>query len=355
VINGYSELLQLEIREPREVLDMVMSIGEAGEQAAGLTRQLLAFSRRAVLEPKVLDLNNVVRETERMLRRVIGEDIKLDTVLAPDLWHVRVDAGQTAQVLMNLVVNARDAMPQGGSLTLQTANLAVDARLAGLKADLSEGDYVLFTVHDTGHGMSADVKAHLFEPFFTTKPPGEGTGLGLATVYGIVRQSGGHVDVYSEVGVGTTFKIYLPAIHAAADAISGNAAPTSGTETILLVEDEDRVREMASVALKGYGYTVVGVCNGADALAILADPSARVDLVVTDVIMPEMSGPEMAAQAVELRPGLPCLFVSGYTDDTVVRHGILEAEMEFLQKPYTPRSLARKVREVLDRESQGGP
>lgn len=352
VINGYSELLQLEIREPGEVLEMILSIGEAGEQAAGLTRQLLAFSRRAVLDPRVINLNAVVRDTERILRRVIGEDVKLTTVLAAD-WNVRVDAGQTVQVLMNLAVNARDAMPQGGALTLQTANLTVDTRMAGQKADLSEGDYVLLTVHDTGHGMSAAVQAHLFEPFFTTKPPGEGTGLGLATVYGIVRQSGGHVDVYSEVGVGTTFKIYLPAIHAPAEVTHRQAdSPVGGAETLLVVEDEDRVRELALVALKGYGYTVVAVRSGAEALSILADPSFSVDLVVTDVIMPEMSGPVMARRAEELRPGLRCLFVSGYTDDTVVRHGILTAEMEFLQKPYTPRSLASKVREVLDRGTQ---
>jgi len=357
VINGYSELLLLEMTRPSEAAEMVLSIGEAGEQAAGLTRQLLAFSRRAVLEPRVLDLNDVVRDTERMLGRVIGEDVILTTVLAPDLWHVRVDAGQTAQVLMNLAINARDAMALGGSLTLQTSNTVLDTRLAGRKVDVPEGRYVLLTVHDTGQGMTAEVQAHLFEPFFTTKAPGEGTGLGLATVYGIVRQSGGHIDVYSETGVGTTFKIYLPAIfdEAVQARVAADTAPSGGTETILLVEDEDRVREVARTALTSYGYTVLAVSGGQAALDMLADPAPHVDLVVTDVIMPGLSGPEMAQRAAELRPGLRSLFVSGYTDDTVVRHGILTAEMEFLQKPYTPRSLARKVREVLDQRIRATP
>jgi two-component system cell cycle sensor histidine kinase/response regulator CckA len=359
VINGYSEMLRMEAPEGGDLADMARSISEAGQQAAGLTRQLLAFSRRAVIEPRVLDLNDVVRETDRMLRRVIGEDVHLETSMPADLWPVRVDAGQTAQVLMNLAINARDAMPRGGSLTLQTSNVTVDTRIAGRKADLPEGRYVLLAVHDTGHGMSGEVQSHLFEPFFTTKPPGEGTGLGLATVYGIVKQSGGHVDVYSEVGVGTTFKIYLPALAGAE--VERRAAPgarqAGGSETILLVEDDERVREVARSALHLYGYRVIPVSSGAAALQVLADPANGVDLVVSDVIMPEMSGPQMAERASALRPHLRTLFVSGYTDDTVVRHGILSAEMEFLQKPYTPRTLAQRVREVLDKPplSDGPP
>ncbi|MGE3273620.1 MAG: PAS domain S-box protein [Vicinamibacterales bacterium] len=356
VISGYAALLlQNEHPDPDRTVQMVRAIADAGERASSLTRQLLAFSRQAVLEPRVLDLNGVIVETERMLRRLIGEDIRLEAALSPSLPAVRVDPGQMSQVLLNLAVNARDAMPRGGMLTIETAEAELDPAYEHTHPDVVAGRYVRLSVTDTGVGMPPEVQARIFDPFFTTKAAGKGTGLGLATVYGIVRQSGGHIGVYSEINRGTTFKIYLPVV---GDASGAPAAPFDpaevgrGQETILLVEDEEAVREFAVLALQSRGYTVLTARHGEDGVRVYREHADEIDLLITDVVMPGMSGRELAEALRELRPGLRVLYQSGYTDDAVVRHGLLQAEVAFLQKPYTPWSLARKVRQVLDQSPQ---
>lgn len=351
IISGYSELL-LGILPPDDpTREAVKEISEAGGRAAGLTRQLLSFSRQAVMEMKVLDLNEVVKETERLLRRMIGEDILITALLDPNISRVKVDPGQIGQILMNLAINARDALPQGGKLTIETSDMQLDAGYAAQHPDCKPGRYVMLAVSDNGCGMAPEVQAHIFEPFFTTKGPGKGTGLGLATVYGIVKQSGGSINLYSEPGHGTVFKIFFPAVdeplHPSAP---GQGAPkvTGGNETILLVEDEDAVRAIAVLALQTQGYTVLKADGGKTALRIIEKHRGRIDLLVTDVVMPGMNGRELAEALCLRHPSLRVLYLSGYTDDSVIRHGILQVEVAFLQKPYTPLSLARKVREVLD-------
>ncbi|MGE3578344.1 MAG: MEDS domain-containing protein [Vicinamibacterales bacterium] len=349
IILGYSEIL-LQSMPPddpnRELLD---EIRKAGQRSASLTRQLLAFSRKQVLAPKVLDLNDVVRDAEKMLRRFIGEDIHLVTTLDPGIGSVRADPGQLEQALLNLAVNARDAMPQGGRLAIETRNVVLgeDARP---HADVRPGRYVMLTVTDTGVGMTDEVKRHLFEPFFTTKEPGRGTGLGLAVVHGIVRQSGGAVEVHSEPGVGTSFKIYLPRVEQTAP--SGKSwqdlgpAPR-GTETLLLVEDEDAVRALARFSLRQCGHTVLEASHGEEAIRVATDHRETIHLLVTDVVMPGMGGRVLAERLLSLHPEMKVLYLSGYTDDAVVRHGILHEEVNFLQKPLSPAALAHRVREVL--------
>jgi CheY-like chemotaxis protein len=311
----------------------------------------LAFSRQQVLEPKVLDLNALVTAAERLLRRLIGEDVRLTTTLRPDLWPVRADPGQLDQVLLNLAVNARDAMPDGGTLIFETRNLELHPAYAAFQPGLRPGRYALLTVTDTGCGMSPEVQARIFEPFFTTKGLGKGTGLGLAVVHGIVEQSGGHLEVCSLPGVGTTFKIYLPAVEEPATAASANepcAPPAGRGETVLLVEDEDAVRAISVLLLESLGYRVLEAASAEEALRLVGAGRYKLDLLMTDVVMPGRNGRELAEALRRQDPGLKVLFQSGYTGEAVAGHGIVEAEMAFLQKPFTLDALAKKVRAVLD-------
>jgi CheY-like chemotaxis protein len=350
IITGYSELLLTRAGVSEADRDSVDAIREASERAASLTRQLLGFSRQAVLQPEVLDLNAVVTDTGKMLHRLIGEDIHFTTVLGPALSRVKVDPGQLVQVLMNLAVNARDAMPTGGTLTIETTNVLLDEDLAGTHLNCSPGPCVLLAMTDTGCGMTRETQARIFEPFFTTKDVGRGTGLGLSVVFGIVQQSGGSIHVYSEPGQGTTFKIYLPAVDAL---VTRNDAGSSqvelqGTETVLLVEDDEAVRGLAKRILELRGYTVLIATDGNDGLQVAQAHAGKIDLVLSDVVMPKLSGPELTETLRARIPGVKVLFMSGYADDAVVRHGLLESSVSFIQKPFTPLALARKVRLVLD-------
>ncbi len=326
-------------------------IQKAAERAATLTRQLLAFSRKQVLAPRVLDLNATVANLDRMLRRLIGEDIILETVLGSNLGRVFADPAQIEQVMMNLAINARDAMPKGGRLVIETANGDLDEEYRRLHAPVVPGPYVMLAVSDTGIGMDSETQGRIFEPFFTTKEMGKGTGLGLATVYGIVKQSGGYIWVYSEPGYGTTFKIYLPRTEEAAETHAESAAqakPLEGSETILVVEDDQNVRSLARKILERYGYTVLDARDPEDALEICRRHAGSIHLTVTDVVMPKMSGPELAEALHAIRPDLKILYMSGYAGAAIIKNGVLKPGTAFLQKPITPDTLARKVREVLD-------
>ncbi|MGZ8441557.1 MAG: ATP-binding protein, partial [Candidatus Deferrimicrobiaceae bacterium] len=357
--SGYSDLLLHRLPAYSTLRRDVEEIRRAGDRAAGLTRQLLAFSRRQLLQPKVLDLNTVVATMEQMLRRLIGEDIELSTDLSPSLGHVKCDPGQVEQVLVNLAVNARDAMPGGGRITIGTVDVDLSPSYAGAHPGVRPGPHVLLSVSDTGEGMSDETQAHLFEPFFTTKEMGKGTGLGLATVYGIVQQSGGHLRVNSAAGSGTTFLIYLPRIRIEsreADVPETDRPflphPSPGTETVLLVEDEEVVRRLAREILTENGYRVLDAGNGREALLISEAHRGEIHLMLTDVVMPKLGGRDLAERIRPLRPDMRILYMSGYTDDAILRHGVLEEKVPFLQKPFTPEELARKVRKVLD-EPQG--
>jgi signal transduction histidine kinase len=350
-ITGHSELLirQLDADDPRR--KNAEQIEKAAYRAAGLTRQLLIFSRKQVIEPRVLDLNAVILDIKKMLRRLIGEDIEFCTLLDPAAGHIKADPGQIEQVIVNLAVNARDAMPTGGKLTVTTANTTRDQNHLKNFPDMGAGDYVMLAIADTGTGMSEEVKAHLFEPFFTTKPPGTGTGLGLATCFGIVKQNTGHINVHSELGSGTTFKIYFPQVQSAIEPLRVRNRPTEvagGNETVLLVEDEPVVRELAVATLREKGYTVVEAGNGEEGLRLARQHNGKIDLVLTDVVMPVMGGKEMADALRTSHPDTKVLFTSGYTEDALGHHGVLRPGILFLPKPYLTATLARKVREVLD-------
>jgi len=355
VMAGYMELALETLPADQPVYSDLLEAHKAAQRAATLTRQLLAFARKQIIDLRVLNLNSLVLELDKLLRRVLGEHIDLITQPAPDLGLVKVDPGQIEQVIVNLVVNARDAMPNGGKLTIETANTVLGIDYAHQHAGVAPGEYVMLAISDTGSGIDAVVRQHLFEPFFTTKEPGKGTGLGLATCYGIVKQHGGHIGVYSEVGHGTCFKIYLPHVadvKASSDVLfpRGEAkAVRQGTETVLVVEDEPPVRELTCRVLREQGYTVLDATNGKEALhKVHAYAGARIDLLVTDMVMPRMGGKALAEQLMAVYPHIKVLFVSGYTTDAIVHHGRLDLGTNFLSKPFTPTALIRKVQEVLD-------
>ncbi|MGA2421248.1 MAG: ATP-binding protein, partial [Candidatus Acidiferrum sp.] len=354
VILGYTGLILDRLRPDDPNRKGIEEIQKAGDRAALLTHQLLAFSRKQVLRPKVLDLNTVVAGTEKLLQRLIGEHIELAVMLSPALGPVKADAGKLEQVIMNLAVNARDAMPPGGRLTIETSNVEVDEEYASLNPAARPGPHVMLSVSDTGCGMDAATKDRIFEPFFTTKEFGKGTGLGLSTVYGIVKQSGGSIWVYSEVGVGTTFKIYLPRVGETLEIASENDQQEKlegGSLTILVVEDEAALLQVTRQSLEAVGYVILAAHSPQEAIRISQTHLGPIHLMVTDVIMPGMNGSQLATQLSAPRPEMKVLYVSGYTDDAIVRHGVLDPGLAFLQKPFSPRSLARKVGEVLARVS----
>ncbi|MBI3181093.1 MAG: response regulator [Myxococcales bacterium] len=355
VILSYSRMLISETRPGDAIHEDLEEIRNAGERAATLTRQLLAFSRKQVLEPQVVDLNEIVSGTEKMIRRLLGEDIEVVTLPCQALGRAKVDLGQMEQVIMNLVVNARDAMPRGGRLTIETANAVLDEAYAKEHVGASAGPHVMLAISDTGTGMDKETQSRIFEPFFTTKEKGKGTGLGLSTVFGIVKQSGGNIWVYSEPGRGSTFKVYLPRTEEPLGDAQGAppGAPTKGSETILLVEDEDAVRAVAREILQRNGYRVLEAANPYDALALSERHQIEIHLLLTDVVMPGMGGRQLAERLHEARPETRVLYMSGYTENTVVHHGVLQSGVLLLQKPLTPESLLVKVREALGASKSG--
>ncbi|MFZ0957875.1 MAG: PAS domain S-box protein [Candidatus Sulfotelmatobacter sp.] len=356
VILGYTQLLMDGLPPGSRLAEGTAQIKSAADRAAGITRQLLAFSRKQVRSPRLIDLNNVMLNLDTMLRRLIGEDIEVLTVPATDLGTVKADPGQIEQVLMNLALNARDAMPSGGKLTLETSNVQLDEAYSHEHRPVEPGRYVMLAVSDTGVGMSPETLAHIFEPFYTTKEPGKGTGLGLSTVYGVVKASGGYVWVYSELGQGTTFKIYLPRVDQPAQPLSAENRPSGiqrGTETILLVEDDPQLNQLASSVLAHCGYKVLAAANPEEGLAVCRTHPHEIHLLVTDVVMPKMNGRQLAEQVARIRPSVKLLYVSGYTGNAIVHYGVLDAGLWFLPKPFSLAALVAKVREVLDAPGDG--
>jgi two-component system, cell cycle sensor histidine kinase and response regulator CckA len=350
-INGYSSLALQRIEGNPSVRIYLEEIKKAGDRAANLTRQLLAFGRKQILQPLPLSLNDIVTDMNKMLQRLIGEDIQLSAKLTTDLKRVKADPGQIEQVLVNLIVNARDAMPHGGKLTIETANTELDREYASAHVGVLPGAYVVLAISDTGTGMDEQVRRQIFEPFFTTKEKGKGTGLGLSTVYGIVKQSGGNIWVYSELNHGTTFKVYLPALASTSMSAEVKAVEIpiqGGSETVLLVEDEEVVRGLARQILEDAGYRVLVARQGEEAIRLCIEHAKEIHLLLTDVVMPGTGGKEVADRLGALRPGIKVLFMSGYTDEAIVHHGVLDSHVKFIQKPFSPAALAKKVREVLD-------
>ncbi|MGB6787991.1 MAG: PAS domain S-box protein [Candidatus Acidiferrales bacterium] len=350
VIIGYSEALQKQMSADHPFREAIEEIQNAGNRAAALTQQLLAFSRKQVLEPKVVDLNIVVSDVQKMLRRLIGEDIELKIMLAKDLGMVKADRGQIDQVILNLAVNARDAMPKGGKLVIETLNAELTDSDVNRYRYVIPGPYTLLKVTDTGCGMDAELQSHIFEPFFTTKGQGKGTGLGLATVYGVIKQSGGYIWVESEAGKGATFKVYLPRVEELREAVPENEnleRPVQRSRTILLVEDEHSLRKLTRNTLKGAGHTVLEASDAAEALGVASQAESPIDLLLTDVVMPGMSGRALADELTALRPGIKVLYMSGYTDGDVATHGVLQSGISFLRKPFTGDELVRRVDEIL--------
>jgi two-component system, cell cycle sensor histidine kinase and response regulator CckA len=355
VILGYSQILADGLPEGSRLADNTAQIKSAADRAAGITRQLLAFSRKTVLSPRVINLNDIVVNLDSLLRRLIGEDIEVRTLPANDLGSVKADPSQIEQVVMNLALNARDAMPRGGTVALETANVTLDETCARDHQGLEPGRYVMLAVSDTGEGMAPETQARIFEPFYTTKEIGKGTGLGLSMVYGIVKQSGGYIWVYSEPGRGTTFKIYLPRVDQPAELVGGDNRPAKvqrGTETILLVEDDAQLQGLTSSVLAHCGYNVLVASAPEEGLAICKSTAHDIRLLVTDVVMPRMNGRQLAEQAQQIRPRMRVLYISGYTNDAIAHYGVLDPGLWFLPKPYTLSSLIAKVREVLDSASE---
>lgn len=351
VILGYSEIAARTLYSADPMFTMIQEIKKAAERAELLTRRLLAFSRKQILQPDILDLNALLADTRTMLGRLIGEDVEFSLNPGRDLWPIKADRGQLEQVVMNLAINARDAMPSGGQLTIETANVILDEKYLANNPDARPGEHVMLSVRDTGCGMDAATKARIFEPFFTTKGPDRGTGLGLATVYGIVKQSGGHVEVLSQPNEGATFKIYLPRAQQGLLSSKSQTAldkSPSGDETVLLVEDEDAVRSLTRLALQRKGYRVLEARHGEEALMIAKEHKGPIDLLLTDLVMPRLGGRQLAEQLLQTHPRLKVLYVSGYMDDAIIRQGLMTASTAFLQKPFSPEALAHKVREVLD-------
>jgi signal transduction histidine kinase len=357
-ISGYCHFVLQALKPGDPVRDDVEQIKLAGERAAALTRQLLAFSRQQVLQPKVLDLNVLVAGMEKMLRRIVGEQMEVVSSLSERLGRVNADPGQIEQVLLNLIVNARDAMPRGGKITVETANVDLGEEYARTHPEVKPGPHVMLSVGDKGTGMAPEVYSRLFEPFFTTKEPGKGTGLGLATVYGIVKQSGGSISVQSELGAGSVFKVYLPAVQSAADETAPEAAPSSdvrGSETILLAEDDEVLRKILIRLLSGSGYTVLAAASGEAALETARRHRGPIHLLLTDIIMTGMRGDDLVHRLLPLRPGTKVIFMSGYTEAGVVRHSLLSSESAFAQKPVDPPVLVRLVRDILDKPKAPPP
>ena len=355
IITGYCQLLSKRFDPEDGAYQNIQEIYKSGERAATLVRQLLAFSRRQLLKPEVLDLNAVVADIDKMLRRLIGEDIELVCSAEAGLGKVEADPGQLEQVIVNLAVNARDAMPEGGKLTIETANVELDGDYADQHVEMPPGAYVLLAVSDNGMGMDGETRVRIFEPFFTTKEEGLGTGLGLSTVYGIVKQSNGFIWVYSEPGKGTTFKVYLPRIEGDGAVPQTEIAPEEkleGTETILVVEDDDTVRELVQRIFHEYGHSVIEACNGEEGLQICAQQAGEIDLLLTDVVMPGMNGPELAEYVTSMKDGIKVLYMSGYADRAISHNGLVKEEIQFLQKPFTPDELLRKTRASLDDQGQ---
>ena len=351
IINGYSQISLQELKEEDPLRGNIEEIHDAAKRAATLTRQLLAFSRRQVMEMKVIDINMLLKDTEKMLRRILGEDVELITFMAEDLGRVKADPGQIEQVIMNLAVNARDAMPRGGKLTIETVNVELDEAYARAHVAVTPGHYVMLSVSDTGAGMTPEIRDRVFEPFFTTKEKGKGTGLGLSTVYGIVKQSGGNIWVYSEPGQGSAIKIYLPKVDVPLEKLEKKVVHENlplGSETILVVEDEGEVRKLAVRILKKQGYVVLEAGQGDEAFHVCKQHQGPIHLMVTDVVMPGMGGHELAKRLEPLHPNMKVLYMSGYTENAIVHHGVLDEGMSYIQKPFTVDGLARKVREALD-------
>jgi signal transduction histidine kinase/ActR/RegA family two-component response regulator len=354
-IQGYAELLLRSLAPEDPLRSHAEQIFKASQRSAGLTQQLLAFSRRQVIVPRVVDVNRLIEDSTRMLGRLIGEDVALTVVPDADIGRVMADPNQLDHVLVNLVVNARDAMPDGGRLTIETAEEEVDD-VRGQAWGVPAGRYVVISVSDTGCGMDEEMKAKIFEPFFTTKEKGVGTGLGLATVHGIIKQNGGHISVISEPGVGTTFMICLPRVDAPAEETREIPAPVvpTGTETILLVEDEEMVRRLAQAILERLGYHVLEVDQAGDAHRLCESHPEPIHLLLTDVVMPDLNGRELFERVRGLRPDMKVLFMSGYTQDVIAQHGVLEQGIDLIEKPFSVQGLARKIRDVLDKPASGG-
>jgi signal transduction histidine kinase len=351
VITGYSDLTLLRLDPSDPLRDNIDEVNKACDRAAGLTRHLLAFSRKQVLKPEVLNLNNTISEMSRMLLPLIGENVDLAIELSPDLWQVKADSGQIEQILANLAVNAKDAMPLGGKLAIRTCNIMLDEEIVRRYESVQSGPHVLLTMSDTGHGMSPETVSRVFEPFFTTKEVGQGSGLGLSTVYGIVKQSGGYISIDSEVGRGTTFKIYLPRVDEEVAATEVSARPSAllpGRETVLVVEDDNQVRSVAAMVLEMSGYDVLTAANGGEALLLCEQFKSKIDLLLTDMIMPGMGGQELSKRLLRLRPGTRVVYMSGYSENANIHHGVIEEGSDFIEKPFSPEVLTNRIREVLD-------